>query len=245
MSAMCSAVLALALIAAIDPVRIGIVALLISRPRPMLNLLTFWLGGMAAGIVAALVLLLFLRDIMLSVTRVVVSAVSSPTVAHIQLAIGVLAVLIAALIAARFWARQRARVPVTGGEPSVLVQEPNTRTRSSRLSIRSQLEGGTLMVAFVAGVGWATPPVEYLAAIIAILASQAAATAQVSAALMFTLVAFTVAEIPLISYLAMPAKTVAVVLRLHDWLSARRQPILAVVVGAFGVLLVITGMGNV
>jgi Sap, sulfolipid-1-addressing protein len=242
---MCSAVLALALIAAIDPVRIGIVALLISRPRPMLNLLAFWLGGMAAGIVAALVLLVLLRDIMLSVTRVVVSAVSSPTVARMQIAIGVLAVLIAALIAARFWARQRARVPVTGGEPSVLVQEPNTRTRSSRLSIRSQLEGGSLMVAFVAGIGWATPPVEYLAAIIAILASRVAATAQVSAALMFTLVAFTIAEIPLINYLAMPAKTLAVVLRLHDWMRARRQAILAVVVGAFGVLLVVTGMGNV
>jgi hypothetical protein len=59
---------------------------------------------------------------------------------------------------------------------------------------------------------------------------------------MFTLVAFTVAEIPLISYLATPAKTLAVVLRLHDWISTRRQAITAVVVGAFGVLLVVTGI---
>jgi hypothetical protein len=211
----------------------------------MLNLLVFWLGGMAAGIGAALVLLIFLRDSMLSVTRVLVSAISSPAIAHIQVAIGVLAVVIAYLIRARFSARQRAPVPVTGGERSVLVQEPNTRTRSSRLSIRCQLEGESLMVAFVAGIGWATPPVEYLAAIIAILASRTAVTAQVSAALVFTVVAFTVAEIPLISYLAMPAKTLAVVLRLHDWMSARRRTILAVVVGAFGVLLVVTGTGNV
>jgi uncharacterized membrane protein len=74
----------------------------------MLNLLAFWLGGVAAGIAAALVVLLFLRDLTLSVMRVVVSAVSSPIVAHMQVAIGVLAVPIAALIAARFWARQRA-----------------------------------------------------------------------------------------------------------------------------------------
>jgi len=242
---MWSAVLVLSLIAAIDPVRIGIVALLVSRPRPMVNLLAFWLGGMAAGIAAALVLVVCLRGLMLSVMRVLLSAVSSPTAAHMQIAIGVLAALIAGLIAARFWVHQRAPVPMTGGEPSVLVLEPNTRTGSSRLSIRRQLEGGSLAVAFVAGVGWATPPVEYLAAIIAILASQAAATAQVSAALMFTLVAFTVAEIPLISYLAMPAKTLAAVLRLHDWISARRQTILAVVVGAFGVLLVVTGMHNI
>jgi Sap, sulfolipid-1-addressing protein len=241
---MSSAVLVLALIAAMDPVRIGIVALLISRPRPMLNLLAFWLGGMAAGIVAALVVLFILRDLMLSVMRVVVSAFSSPIIAHIQVAIGVLAVVIAALITARFWARQRAPVPVTGGESSVLVLERNTPTGSSRLSIRDQLEGGSLVMPLVAGVALATPPVEYLTAIIAILASRAAATAQVSAALMFTLVAFTIVEIPLISYLATPAKTLAVVLRLHDWISARRQAILAVVVGAVGFLLAVTGMGK-
>jgi Sap, sulfolipid-1-addressing protein len=241
---MWSAVLGLSLIAAIDPIRIGIVVLLISRPRPMVSLLAFWLGGMAAGSAAALVLVVYLRDLTLSVMRALFSAVSSPVAAHVQLAIGVLAVLIAGLIAARFRVRQHAPVRLTGDERSVLVLEPDTRNGSSRLSIRRQLEDGSLAVAFIAGVGWATPPVEYLAAIIAILASGAAAAAQVSAALMFTVVAFTVAEIPLMSYLAMPAKTVAVVLRLHDWIKARRQAILAVFVCTFGVLLVVSGMGN-
>ena len=108
---MCSAVLVLSLVAAVDPVRIGIAALLISRPRPMVNLLAFWLGGMAAGIAAPLVVLLFLRDFTLSVMRVMVSAVSSPIVAHIQVAIGVVVVPIAALIAARVWVRPRAPRP--------------------------------------------------------------------------------------------------------------------------------------
>ncbi len=141
---MCSAVLVLSLLVALDPVRIGIMALLISRPRPMLNLLAFWLGGMAAGIATALLVLFFLRDFTLSLMREVDSASSSPIVAGIQVAIGVLAVL----IAARLWARQRAPVPVTGGDSSVLVLEPNTATGSSRLSIRCQLEGGSLVVAF-------------------------------------------------------------------------------------------------
>jgi hypothetical protein len=205
----CSAVLVLSLVAAMDPVRIGIAALLISRSRPMLNLLAFWLGGMAAGIAAPLVVLFFLRDFTLSVMRVMVSAVSSPIVAHIQVAIGVVAVPITALIAARVWARPRAPAPASG-EASVLVREPKTPTRSSPLSIRGQLESGSLVMAFVAGLALATPPVEYLAAIIAILASGAAAPAQVGAALIFTLVAFTVVEVPLISYLATPAKTLAV-----------------------------------
>ena len=50
---MCSAVFVLSLLVAMDPVRIGITALLLSRPRPMLNLFVFWLGGMAAGIDAS------------------------------------------------------------------------------------------------------------------------------------------------------------------------------------------------
>jgi Sap, sulfolipid-1-addressing protein len=239
----CSAVLVLSLVAAVDPVRIGIAALLISRPRPMLNLLAFWLGGMAAGIAAPLVVLLLLRDFTLSVVRVMVSAVSSPIVAHIQVAIGV-TVPIAALIAAGVWARPRAPVPA-GAEASVLVRELKTPTGSGPLSIRGQLEGGSLVMAFVAGLALATPPVEYLAAIIAILASGATAAAQVGAALIFTLVAFTVVEVPLISYLATPAKTLAVVQRLNDWISARRRAIPVVVVGALGVLLVVTGMSNV
>ena len=238
---MSSAVLVLSLLVALDPVRIGITALLISRPRPMLNLFAFWLGGMAAGIAAALVVLLFLRDFAISLMREVDSASSSPTVAGLQVAIGVLAVL----IAARLWARQHAPVPVTGGDSSVLLLEPNTVTGSSRLSIRGQLEGGSLVVAFVAGLALATPPVEYLAAMVAILASGAAAGEQLVAAVMFTVVAFTVVEVPLITYLATPAKTLAVVRRLNLWISERRQAIPALVVGSIGVLLLVTGMGKV
>lgn len=240
---MCSAVLLLALVAAIDPVRIGIAALLVSRPRPMRNLLVFWLGGIATGITVALVVLVALRDLTLSVTRVIVSVVSRPMVAHAQVAIGVLALQIAALILAHHWARRRTAVPAAGRSRSVLVLEPNPPSGSSRLSIRGGLDGGSLVVAFAAGMAMATPPVEYLGAIVAILASGTGAGEQVGAALMFTLVAFAVAEIPLVSYLAMPAKTQAVLLRLHDWVRARRQLILAVMVGVCGVLLLVAGMG--
>ena len=211
----------------------------------MLNLLAFWVGGMAAGIVASLGVLLFLRDFALSVETAVVSATSSPSVAYLQFVIGVLAVSLAALMLARFGARQRTAVPMTGGESAVLMLERNAPTGSSRSSIRNRLEGGSLAVAFLAGVALATPPVEYLAAIIAIMASETTAAAQVGAALMFTVVAFTVVEIPLVTYLTSPAQTLAVVRRLNDWVSARRQAIPAFVVGAIGFLLLASGLGKV
>lgn len=238
---MWSAVLIVSLVVAMDPVRIGITALLLSRARPVLNLFVFWLGGIAAGIGVAILVLLWQRDFALSVMRVLVSAVSGPTVAHIQVAVGVLAVV----VAARMWARQRAPVSVTGDEALVAALQQNTSTRTNRLSISDRLQSGSLAVAFVAGLALATPPVEYLAALITILASTATTNAQVGAALMFTLVAFTVVEVPLISYLTTPAKTLAVVQRLNDWASAHRQTIPAVVIGAVGVLLMVTGMGIV
>jgi Sap, sulfolipid-1-addressing protein len=218
---MSSAVLVLSVLVAMDPVRIGITALLISRPRPMLNLFAIWLGGMASGIAAALVVLIFLRDLALSLMREVGSASSSSTVAYIHVSIGVLAVL----TAARLWARQHAPVPVAGGDSSVLVLEPKTATRSSRLSIRGHLDGESLVVPFVAGLALATPPVEYLAAMVAILASGASVAEQLGAAQFFTVVAFTAVEVPLITYLAMPAKTLAVVQRLNEWISDRRHAI--------------------
>jgi hypothetical protein len=238
---MCSAVFFLSLLVALDPVRIGIVALMISRPRPMRNLLAFWLGGMVAGMSVAVVVLLYLRDVTLPLMHKVVSAMSTPIAAQTQVAIGVLAVSSAALI----WAGQREPIAATGGEAAVSVLRPNRSTGSGRLWIRDQLEGGSTVVAFVAGLALATPPVEYLAAIIAILASGAPAAEQVGAALMFTLVAFTVAEVPLVSYLATPTKTLAVVQRLNDWMNERRHIIPAVVVGACGLLLVATAIGKV
>jgi hypothetical protein len=238
---MWSAVLLLSLVVAMDPVRIGITAVLLSRPRPVLNLFVFWLGGMTCGITVALVVLLFLRDLALPVLQVAISAVDSPTAAHIQIALGFLAMLVAGSI----WTHQRTPVSVTGVDASRPVLQPNTVTAFSRLSIRQRLEGGSLMVAFVAGLALATPPVEYLAALITILASTATADAQVGAALMFTLVAFTVVEVPLISYLTTPAKTLAVMQRLNEWITARRQVIPAVVIGVGGALLMVTGMGKV
>ena len=238
---MCSAVFLLSVLVALDPVRIGIVALVISRPRPMRNLLAFWAGGMVAGIGVALVVLLLLRDLTLPLMQKVESAMSSPTAAQTQVALGVLAVSSAAII----WVRQRELVSAVGGDASVAVLSHPRPTGSGRPAMRDRLEGGSTLVAFVAGLALATPPVEYLAAMIAILSSGAPAAEQLGAALLFTIVAFTVAEVPLVSYLVAPARTMAVVQRLNDWMTGRRHAITAVVAAVCGALLMVTGVGKI
>ncbi len=58
---------------AFDPFRLGFVLVLTSRRRPMLNLFAFWLGGMAAGLGLAMVVLVLMRDF----SRVAIDAAMS------------------------------------------------------------------------------------------------------------------------------------------------------------------------
>jgi hypothetical protein len=143
---MWSAVLLLALISAIDPVRIGITALVIARPRPMLNLLVYWLGLMATAVGVAMVALFWLRDFMIPIARVVNSAATSPVVPVVQIVIGLLAVPTAAMIAMRSPVPQAAQVSVPAGDPFAPVVQANTPTTLSRLSWTNLLEGRSLHV---------------------------------------------------------------------------------------------------
>jgi Sap, sulfolipid-1-addressing protein len=138
----------LSLLAAIDPVRIGVTALLVSQPRPMLNLLAFWLGGIAAGVVAALAVLLFLRDFTLSVIRLVVSATSSPITAYVQVAIGVVAVSFATMLVARFWPSLAVRATDRGDQPRPFLH----RTRRSYSRPSRQRENPLAPLALPDGV---------------------------------------------------------------------------------------------
>jgi hypothetical protein len=233
-----------ALFTAPNPVHLGIAVVLLSRPRPLLNLLAFWLGGMVVGF-AGLGGLTLLRDSLPTVAQNVVSTVTGFTGGgHARIIIGVLALLIAALTAVGFSVRQRARVPIRSGDTWAL--PPGLPTAFSRLSACTHhaMEGGRPWIGFVAGLAFAIPPVEYLVALTVILASGAAIGAQLSAALMFTMVVLAVVEVPLISYLVTPAKTRAVTLQLHNWVRARRRQTLAVIVAVAGVLLVATGMAS-
>lgn len=78
-----------------------------------------------------------------------------------------------------------------------------------------------------------------------ILASGAAASVQVSAAVAFMLVATAIVEIPLVCYVISPAKTQAIVMRLQGWLRAHNKPILLVFLGLFGVFMVVCGVGGI
>jgi hypothetical protein len=245
-------VLVLALSMATDPVRLGVTLLLVSRPRPILNLLVYWLGAMFVGVTAAVVVLTMMRDFAPALLQNLSSLAATPVVRHAQIAVGVLALLSAALITSGLPARQRLPVPVAvevpvpvgiGGDPSSLLRQPSTPTGISQLLGRARgvLGGESLWVALAAGLGTGPAPLEYLVALTAILAAGGEIGTQISSAVVFNVVMLAVCEVALVSYLATPTRTLAIIDQLNNWVRIHRRRILSLMIGVAGVCLVVTG----
>ena len=78
-----------------------------------------------------------------------------------------------------------------------------------------------------------------------IVASGAAIGTQVSLALAWVVGMFALVEIILVSHVAAPAKTEAVLRLLHDWLLAHRRQTLTALVAVLGVMMRAYGMGAI
>jgi hypothetical protein len=249
---MWSSLLVLALLAALNPVRISLALLVITRPRPLQNLLAYWVGLLIVSVPALLVPLMVLHFTpMFSSFRqdlATPATATSSTVRHIQIGIGALALSIAALMTVLFFfsARRRARVLTRGGNTATLARNSNTPTAIRRLLGRAHnaWENGSLWVALMLGLASGTQADGVLYVLAIIVPSGAAFGTQVSAAIAFVVGMLAVIEIMLASYLATPAKTQAVVGLLHDWARAHRRKILVAIFGVLGVSLVAKGMGS-
>ena len=77
-----------------------------------------------------------------------------------------------------------------------------------------------------------------------IVASGAAASVQVSALLLFNVVAFGFVEIPLISYLVAPDRTRATLSALQEWLRTRRRSAVSILLAAVGCVLLGAGLAG-
>jgi hypothetical protein len=207
-------VLVMAIAMSLEPFRIGMTTVMLNRPRPVLQLLAFLSGGFAMGTTVGLVVLFLFRP------RILGSAHFS--LPKVQIAIGVLTLLVAAVVGTRVLSGRFSRV--------------HAGTRTRRL-----LNGRSLWVAGTAGLGIALPSIDYLAVLAVILASGATATTQVGALLMFNVVAFALVEIPLVGYLAAPERTRALMAALQGWLQSRSSRAVAALLAGLGCTLLVVG----
>ena len=114
---MWGSLLVLALLTTINPVRLAIILLVLSRPRPMQNLLAYWVGAVLVGLATLFVPLMVLHATPTSASfaRAFADPTASPTAQRTAIAIGAVLLAGAALTLVRSSLRQRAKVPIASG----------------------------------------------------------------------------------------------------------------------------------
>ncbi|MEB4212258.1 GAP family protein [Mycobacterium sp. 94-17] len=263
---MWGSVLAMGLITGLEPMRIGVTLLVISRPRPVQNLLAYGVGNLLACCFTV-VMPLSVVQVTPSFKSFADSLATSSTLRHIQVGMGVLALSIAAVMTVR-WLTTRARQPAhvtAGGSSATQPADSDTPHAISRLLVRAQdasteptsathrllgraykaWESGSWWVALLIGLALG-PPLDGVLFLLAIIVSSGGTFGtQVSAAIIFVVGLLSVVEITLASYLATPARTLAVLERVHGWARDHRRKILLTICTLGGIALVANGMGAV
>lgn len=218
--------LVMAVAVSLEPFRVGMTVVMINRPRPALQLLTFLVGGFTMGIVVGVVVLFILRPALGS---------AHFTLPMVQIIVGALLLLYAVSVATGLIGRRRPE-----GPPGALAQ----RFGPLAARVRQLLSTRSLWTAGIAGLGIALPSVDYLAALALIVASGAAATTQFGALILFNVVAFALVEIPLVCYLVAPDRTRATLAAVYDRLRAQGRRGVAVLLAVVGCVLLSVGVAG-
>jgi Sap, sulfolipid-1-addressing protein len=235
-----------------DPTRLGLAAILMSRRQAVRSLLAFWLGGMLAGISVGIVVLVLFHDVALVAIQNMVASMNEVRSAvgfsggRLQIAFGMLALVGLAVLVARQRARAEAPIAVGSGGVPGLAPQPSKSSfaaRMGQLTVR-MVESGGHWPAFIVGLGSTVPPIEGPVALTVIMASKNELGTQFSAFVVFTLMMLLFVEIPLLSYWAAPQRTEAVMLRLNTWIHGHRPQIVQATLALAGVVFVVQGVGR-
>lgn len=253
---MWGSVLGLGILAALNPVRLGLALLMISRPRPGPSLLAYWIGGLTVCVPELLlpVMLLNFTPVFGHIAHGSSSPSTSAALGKVQIGLGVIGLTIAAAMTVRFVTRQRVAQPAPDDRSSGLssasgapIPMPRLLTRVQEVSsddgsafrrllgrVRDAWESGSSWVAWV--IGLISVPVDGVLFIVAIIAASGASlTAQFSASIAFIVLMYAVVEVILVGYVATPAKTESLLRVLHDWVRTYHRQILVILFTVVGV----------
>jgi len=213
--------LVMALAVSLEPFRIGLAVLMLNRPRPLLQLAAFLAGALTMGITAGLVVLFVLRPALPGASHV--------TLPRVQIAIGVLSLLVAAVLALR-------RNPTAADRPPRYAELLN---RARRL-----LTGHSPWLAAAVGLTMALPSIDYLAVLAMILASGASAGTQAAAVVVFNVVALWLVLLALVVHLVAPTPTRAALTALNRWIRSRTRRDVAILLVVVGLVLIGAGIAG-
>lgn len=253
---MWAAVFVIALMGALNPVRLSAILLVVSRPRTLQNLLVFWAGAMIIALPAVVVPLLVLHDVAV-VQSVVDKLSSSATVRHVQLGIGLCFLAMAAVVVigiVRSRHQRTSEAALVGASKGALHAEAMSSGVGSaggravqrlRLRAHDAWERGSLWISLAIGLISAPAPDAVLMVLAVILTSGAAIGIQLTAGVSYVVAMLVVVEAVLVSYVVTPAKTERALQKVHGWAAAHRRQVLAAVLTMVGLGLTIASTRTV
>jgi len=232
--------LVLAFGAALYPTLLAAVLILLSLERPKRLIAAYLAGGMTVSITFGLLIVELLGG-----TNLVDNQQSLLSWTG-DLVIGGLAVLVAVALATHADDRMRERraarraVPVpVGGAAAPVVEAPNAEPWSQRILAR-----GSVPVVFVAALFVNIPGAAYLVALKDIAAADQSFAADLGQILLFNVIMFLLAEIPLVGLIVAPEKTGALVDRMNTWLRDHSRQLAIGICFTLGVYLIVRGLVN-
>jgi len=239
-------VLVLAIAVNFEPFRIGLVPLLLARPRPLAQLLAFLAGSLAVSLSFGLLILFVFQQNPFG------TSVSDAGKA--QIGVGAFALVLSAGLAVR-WIRSRRSVvnSAAPGEPATGPSElsagrPRLVRRAGDLSESVQRllrKGQAPWVAAMVGGTLSLPSVDFLALLIIIATSKTSPGEQVSALVTFLIIGSSVVMAPLVGYLIAPARTMDVLGRFGAWSRSRSLIEYAALLALIGILLIGVGWSRI
>jgi len=221
-------VLVLAAASAVSPTILAVVIVILHRPRPLRLLAAYLFGGMLTSIAVGIAIVTSLKELE------VLAGANPAADPIVNFTVGLLALLVAYVLATdrdagleeRRHERQAAR--------------PTRDPWSQRV-----LNRGTAPIAFAVGVVLNLPGAFYLVALKDIAQGQHGFGAQAFAVVLFNLIMFLLAELPLLGYCFAPETTQQRVEAFNEWLGRHARQIVILISTVMGVYLVARGVVGV
>jgi hypothetical protein len=94
------------------------------------------------------------------------------------------------------------------------------------------------------GAAYSLPGASYAAGLALLVKLRAGTVKDVVAIIIFNVVMFALVELPLLGFLLSPDRTRALTGRFSEWMARRRRTIVAVVAGAIGAYLLVSGLAE-
>ncbi|HEX4735092.1 MAG TPA: GAP family protein [Thermoleophilaceae bacterium] len=217
----------LAVGAAVFPLLLACVAIMLSRAEPRRLLFAFYAGGLIVSLTSGVVVLHVFKD-----NGTALGSSSSAPSPGTSIAAGAVALVLAWLMASRHGrealdAWRRRRPPKADAGPSWAERH---------------LDRANAVVAFVIGAVINLPGPFYLLALGDIATGDYSRPEELGLILLFNAIMFALLEVPLIGYLVRPAQTAERVAAVSAWLNENGLRVMGWLVGAVGISAIAQGI---